>query len=130
MGLRETLLHSVIVSVLSASFLIARPVQAQQADPWWARDKAAHLTVSLGASALTYGLVRSRSDNRLLAAGLGMGITVAAGAVKEVLDAAGLGTPSWRDFAWDAIGALVGTLFALGLDVGITAVAGTGTDAK
>lgn len=95
---------------------------AQEVDPWWGRDKAAHVTVSVGLSALTYGLVRSQTDRRELAAASGLGVSILAGAAKEALDLAGVGNPSWRDFAWDAIGAALGVLVSLGVDLGASAL--------
>jgi uncharacterized protein YfiM (DUF2279 family) len=112
--------------VVSAS-LLASEVSAQEVDPWWGRDKAAHLTVSMGVSSLAYGLVRSRTDRRYLAFGVGLGTSLVVGAAKEGLDSLGLGTPSWRDFFWDSVGAIVGSGLALGLDLILSATVPTET---
>jgi hypothetical protein len=71
-----------------------------------------------------YGVVRSQTKRRELAALAGFGTSVLVGAAKEGLDLAGLGTPSWTDFAWDAIGAAVGVLLSLGVDIGVSAAFG------
>jgi putative lipoprotein len=97
-----------------------RSVHAQERDPWWGRDKAAHLTVSVGLSSLTYGLVRSQTDRKGLCLAWGAGVGLGAGLAKEALDFAGLGTPSWKDFLWDAIGTALG----LGVSVGLDSVLG------
>ena len=50
---------------------------------------------------------------------MGGGIGLGAHALKEGLEAAGLGQPSWNDFAWDAIGAACGIAVALVVDMGV-----------
>ncbi len=47
----------------------------------------------------------------------GAGAGILAGAGKELLDLAGFGDPSWRDFAWDVIGTIVGVGLAVAVDV-------------
>jgi putative lipoprotein len=110
--------------VLLSVLLVPSRAGAQERDPWWGRDKAAHLTASMGVASLTYGVVRSQTERRELAVAAGFGVSVAVGAAKEALDLAGLGTPSWKDFAWDLIGAAAGVLLSLGIDVGVSAAFG------
>lgn len=87
-------------------------------DPWIARDKALHFDVSAGLAAATYAVSAGWIvDARWKALAIGGGVTLAAGAGKELLDMAGLGDPSWKDFAWDAMGALAGLAIAWGVDL-------------
>ena len=55
----------------------------------------------------------------LLVAG---GFTLAVGAGKELLDLAGWGDPSWRDFAADVAGTIVGLAIAWSVDLVIRGV--------
>jgi uncharacterized protein YfiM (DUF2279 family) len=106
--------------LIALLFLRAGNAHAQERDPWWGRDKAAHLTVSMGLSSLTYGLVRSQTDRKALCLVWGASIGLGAGIAKEAVDLAGLGTPSWKDLLWDAIGTALG----LGVSVGLDSVLG------
>ena len=47
---------------------------------------------------------------------VGAALALALGAAKEGLDAAGYGTPSWRDFAWDVTGTAFGLMFSFSID--------------
>jgi putative lipoprotein len=96
--------------------------RAADPDPWLGPDKALHF----GASAVIAGggyavgtfVFPARGHALLLGAGLGLG----AGAAKELLDLAGFGDPSWKDFAWDAIGTAAGLLVAWGIDVLVSGI--------
>lgn len=101
-----------------ALVLAAAPAQAQEApspdpDPWFGVDKGLHAGATMGLSAGGYALGVATMDRRWAGLLLGGGIAITAGALKEGLDAAGLGTPSAKDFVWD----LVGTALGLGLAV-------------
>ncbi|MBX3201953.1 MAG: hypothetical protein KF894_27705 [Labilithrix sp.] len=86
-------------------------------DPWLAQDKALHFGVSAGIAGGTYAagaaLFEARGHALLAAAG----VTIAIGAGKEALDLAGFGTPSWRDFAANVAGTIVGLAVAWGVDL-------------
>ena len=56
----------------------------------------------------------------MLAAAAGVG----AGLAKEVADALGLGTPSWKDFLWDLLGTGVAISVSISIDFGVRAAAG------
>lgn len=93
---------------------------ADDADPWISRDKAFHFDVSAGIAAAGYGVSAAwLVDARWKALAIGGGVALAAGAGKEIVDATGLfgGDPSWKDFAWDAIGTAVGLAIAWGVDL-------------
>lgn len=86
-------------------------------DPWVAEDKAIHGTVSgviaIGSYAGAAAIFDARGHALLAAAG----VTLAIGAGKEALDLAGYGVPSWKDFAWDGIGTVVGLALAWTADL-------------
>ena len=50
---------------------------------------------------------------------IGAGVTLPMGAIKEGIEATGRGTPSRKDFTWDAIGAATGLLVAWLVDFAI-----------
>jgi uncharacterized protein YfiM (DUF2279 family) len=102
--------------------LLAAPPTALGADtdPWIARDKALHFDACAGIAALTYAVSAGwLVDARWKALTIGGGLALAAGAGKELVDATGVlgGDPSWKDFAWDAMGAVAGLALAWGVDL-------------
>ena len=76
-----------------------------------ARSSAAlFVLASFGLAGVGYGATAFLTDDvgwRLFG---GATLALTAGAVKELLDLAGLGTPSWKDFVWDVLGAATGLL--------------------
>jgi hypothetical protein len=58
-------------------------------------------------------------DARWKALAIGGGVSLAAGAGKELIDATHVfgGDPSWKDFAWDALGMVAGLAIAWGMDL-------------
>jgi putative lipoprotein len=107
---------------MRALFLVltlASTVALAQADPdpWFAPDKALHFGVSAGIAALGYGGAALLTEQRGVRVALGAGLGLAAGIGKELLDLAGLGSPSWRDLAWDVLGTGFGVLASWLLDV-------------
>lgn len=108
----------VAAAAIIAALLVSRNSVAADADPWIGRDKALHFDVSAGVAAATYAasagwLVHARGS----ALALGGGVALGAGAAKELLDMTGLGDPSWKDFAWDAIGVVAGLALAWSMDM-------------
>lgn len=98
---------------------VSAPARADD-DPWIARDKALHFDASAGIAALTYAVSAGWIvDARWKALALAGGVTLAVGAGKELVDATHVfgGDPSWKDFAWDAIGAVAGLAIAWGMDL-------------
>jgi uncharacterized protein YfiM (DUF2279 family) len=94
--------------------VVAGPARA---DDWVGPDKALHAGVSaalvLGAHAAAIPLVDAPLDRALL----GVLTSLALGIGKELLDAFGLGTPSFKDLTWNVAGAGAGLLLAWALDV-------------
>ena len=102
--------------VLGVTMLLATNVHAQEADPWFGRDKALHFAASASLATAAYAgtsLVTDERPTRILAAAT---IALAAGVLKEVWDLTGHGDASWRDLTWDVVGTTTGVLFAYGID--------------
>jgi putative lipoprotein len=100
-----------------AALTLSSPAEAQPSpdpDPWFGTDKALHFGAGLGFSAAGYGVGVAGFDDRWAGLALGAGLALTVGAAKEGIDAAGFGSPSWRDFAWVAVGT------ALGLGISVT----------
>lgn len=112
--------------IVSACLLVclALPARADAADPdpWLGKDKALHFGVSsvIAAGSYTAGtIVFDARCHALLAAG---GFTLAVGAGKELLDLAGYGDPSWKDFLADVVGTVAGLAVAWSIDLLIRGV--------
>ena len=102
------------------SFGLSTTALAADSDPWIAQDKAFHFDASAGIAAFTYAVSAGWIvDARWKALAVGGGVALAAGAGKELVDATGIfgGDPSWKDFAWDAIGTVAGLALAWGVDL-------------
>jgi putative lipoprotein len=109
----------------SLALLGATPAaRAADPDPWISRDKALHFDVTAGIAAVGYGVSAAWlvPDARWKSLAIGGGVALSAGAAKELLDLAGLGDPSWKDFAWDAFGTLAGLALAWGIDLAVGGV--------
>lgn len=105
-------------AVVCALTLAAVPARAGNDDPWISRDKALHFDVSLGLASAGYAVSAAwLVDARWKAIAISGAATLAVGAGKELLDLAGLGDPSWKDFAWDAAGTVAGLALAWGVDL-------------
>jgi len=100
----------------------ARAEAASDPDPWFGRDKALHFSVAALIASGTYTLSATQFEARYPCLLLGAGTTLAVGAAKEAYDGLGHGDPSWKDFTWDMIGAVVGLGVAWGLDLLIRGV--------
>lgn len=99
------------------TFIAAKPARAADSDPWLSQDKGIHFGVSAAIAGGTYGVSAPHFDNRTAPLLIGAGIAAAAGISKEVWDAAGYGTPSWKDLAWDTLGIATGLAIAWGIDI-------------
>jgi putative lipoprotein len=108
-----------VLMVAAASIMWADSARAADPDPFWGRDKALHFAVSGALSSAGYAVTTMATPDRWKAFAVGGGVALGAGALKEGLDAIGDGDPSWNDFAWDAIGAVVGLGIAFVIDAGV-----------
>lgn len=117
-----------LATFLAASLLLSSADAAAQAapdpDPWWGTDKALHLGVSAGITGGGYGLATQITDDVAGRAAIAASLGIGAGLAKEVADALGLGTPSWKDFLWDVIGTGVAISVSVSIDLGVRAVKG------
>ncbi len=95
------------------------PAPSTDPDPWFGVDKALHFSAgaSLGAGGYAVGVLGF--DSRWVGVAFGSGLGLGAGAVKETLDAAGLGTPSYKDFIWTAIGTMLGIGVSITFDAAL-----------
>ncbi len=71
-----------------------------------------------------YGLATQVTDDVAGRAALAASLGIGAGLGKEVLDAMGLGDPSWKDFLWDVIGTSIAVTVAVSIDFGVRAAKG------
>ena len=110
----------------SIALLTASPAARADDDPWISRDKAFHFDVSAGIAAAAYGASAAwLVDARWKSLAIGGGVAIGAGAAKELLDLAGLGDPSWKDFTWDCVGTVAGLALAWGIDLALGGVSHT-----
>jgi putative lipoprotein len=103
----------------AAAGTTSRSARADGGDPFWGPDKALHFAVAGTIAGVGYGTTTALAADRWKAFAIGGAAAVGAGALKEGLDAAGLGDASWKDFAWDVIGAVCGLGIAWTIDVAV-----------
>ena len=120
------------VAAALAMAVLPGPAAAKDTDPdpWTGRDKAAHLAAGMLLSGASYALWIERRDGRGWGTLLGVGVGLGAGAGKELADLAGLGHPSAKDFAWTALGTVLGVGLALLIDVAARGVGSHGRPAR
>lgn len=93
-----------------ALVLVVLMASSAHADAWVAPDKGLHFGVSVGLATAISLSTMAWLDSRAERFGVAFTAALALGLAKEVLDAWSTGSPSFRDLAWDAAGALVGAL--------------------
>ena len=98
------------------SSLLCGAARASDQDPWFGPDKALHFGVSVALAAGGYAAASEILDTRSERAVAGGAFSLTLGAGKELWDLSGHGDPSWRDFAWDVAGTVVGVSLAAGID--------------
>ncbi len=113
----------VAAALFASAFTAATPSFCQtpspDSDAWFGHDKALHFGASFAIAATGYGIGVASTDERWTGVLLGGGMALGLGAGKEVFDAAGLGTPSWRDFTWDCVGAVLGLGVSFAFDAAL-----------
>ena len=96
--------------------VVALPNRARAAepdpDPWLGPDKALHFAASGTLAIGGYALGAAIFDGQARPLLLGAALSVTAGVVKESLDLAGLGDPSWKDVTWNGLGTVTGLAVA------------------
>ena len=108
------------VFVLLGCLLFAPGARAD--DDWLGKDKALHFGASALIAGGTYAVSAPFFKARYPPLVIGAAFTLAVGGIKEGIDATGSGTPSWKDFTWDAIGTATGLLVAWLVDFAIRGV--------
>lgn len=106
---------AVLVAVVAAS-ADARAAPPDP-DPWLGRDKVLHFGASATLAGSGYAIGAPLLECRGHALIMGASIALGLGITKEVLDATGLGDPSWKDLTWDAIGTVTGLALAWSIDL-------------
>jgi putative lipoprotein len=105
-----------ILIVLFIALGTAGARAADDDDAWLGRDKALHFSAGAALAGGGYAasaLVFDTRGKRILS---GLAVALSAGAAKEWRDRAVGGTASWRDFAWDGVGAATGVTIAWLID--------------
>ncbi|WP_437925447.1 hypothetical protein WMF37_41320 [Sorangium sp. So ce291] len=92
------------------------------ADPWFGDDKARHFCASMVLASGGYALGSLATDDIGGRIALGAAVALGAGLAKEALDAAGYGTPSFRDLVWDALGTSAGLGLSVWFDLAATPI--------
>ncbi len=101
--------------------LPARADPPRDPDPFFGRDKALHFGFSAALAGGAYGAsALAGLDGRGNRVAVGLAVALGAGYSKEILDAAGFGTPSLKDFAWDLIGTAVGLGVSIAIDYALS----------
>jgi putative lipoprotein len=103
-------------TLLVAGGLVLAGRTARGEDRWLGRDKGLHAAASAVIAAAGYAASAPWIDAPAGRAAVGASLALSVGAAKEVWDARTGGDPSWKDFAWDAIGTAVGIGVALLVD--------------
>ena len=106
--------RAVIVAVALA--LAAGPARAQDVGAL-GQDKALHLVVSAAVAGFGYTLAAQLFEPAWPRAVMGGGLALAAGIGKEVVDVLGAGSFDWLDLTFDLLGAGLGLLISVAVDV-------------
>ena len=104
---------------IAVTLVTLTSASARAEDSWWGADKALHFGATASIAGGGYALGALAWDGYAPRIALGTGLGLGAGIGKEVLDAAGLGDPSWKDLTWDLIGTAVGVGISVSIDLAI-----------
>jgi putative lipoprotein len=107
----------VVAGFVALPIVVSASAARADDDPFFGSDKALHFVAAGAIAGTGYGVTTAFAEERWKAFVVGGSAAIAAGAAKEGLDAAGFGDPSWKDFAWDVIGAAAGLGVAWAIDV-------------
>lgn len=102
-----------------AALLASAPAVARAEDEWFGPDKALHFGISAGIAGGGYAIGAALTPDYAGRIALGASLALGAGLAKEIADALGLGTPSWKDFTWDVVGTSVGVGVSVLFDVAV-----------
>jgi putative lipoprotein len=86
-------------------------------DRWTGQDKAKHFVASASIAAATTAVVNRQDPDTHRDLPIAVGVTLSFGVGKEAYDLNVGGTGwSWKDLAWDLLGALTGYAIVEGMD--------------
>jgi putative lipoprotein len=108
----------VVIAILILSLHSVTFAGRQRAnDSFFAVDKAKHLAVSIFISAGTGFVAKNHfGSTRKEAVMIGFGASLSIGGLKELIDISmPEGDPSWKDFAVDVVGSLIGAAIVAGV---------------
>lgn len=108
-----------VVLAVSALSTLSRAAAAEE-DAWFGRDKALHFGVSVALGGGGYALSAPVLDERWQRAAAGSAFSLSIGAAKELYDLSGAGNASYKDFAWDVAGTVVGVGIAWLIDLALS----------
>lgn len=74
------------------------------------KDKLEHFSVGAGITLLTTETVFQITKNKKKSILIGFGVGVVSGAIKELDDTSGRGTPDVKDFIWTTLGSSLSSL--------------------
>jgi uncharacterized protein YfiM (DUF2279 family) len=92
------------------------PAARAGGDRWLGRDKALHFGATLVISGGSYAAASAMTQSRAARVAVALLAALAVGAAKEGYDALEYGDSSFRDLAWDGMGAVTGAAVAWGID--------------
>lgn len=99
--------------VVALLVLLSAPAFAQADDPWLSPDKGLHFAVSAGIASAGYASAALFTRDIHMKFGVGLALSLAAGAGKEMLDAVRPGsTSSYKDLVFDALGIATGLVIS------------------
>jgi len=107
-----TVIALLIATSLCVPTLAHAAPSAGENDPWFARDKYLHGSVSAALAIGGYAAASFATPDPKLRLGVGAGLALSAGITKELLDLRGPGDASWRDLTWDFVGTASGLLLS------------------
>lgn len=88
------------------AFLLALHMggEPKRSDPWFSPDKAKHFFVSVFVESLSFSVLRAADVHRGPSLAGAAAVTAGLGLGREIYDHYHPGTPSVKDFTWDAAG--------------------------
>ncbi len=116
---KSALTALVALSITAATDVAHAQTPASDPDPWFGVDKALHFAAGAGLGAGGYVAGTLGFEERWAGVLVGAGIGLVASGAKEGLDAAGLGTPSYKDFMWGVLGTMLGVGVSITFDAAL-----------
>jgi putative lipoprotein len=109
---------AVLAPLLLSSLLCTSRARADD-DAWFGGDKALHFAIASGLGGGGYAIGVAAFEERWAGVAFGAGLGLVLSGAKEAADAAGLGTPSYKDFIWSMVGTALGVGVAITFDAAL-----------